>query len=52
MLKTLSSLRYELGAGVSTAWSEDGTAYLEASAQLGSRIKLPWEINFGIQYRF
>lgn len=48
----LSSLRYELGAGVSTAWSEDGTAYLEASAQLGSRIKLPWEINFGIQYRF
>lgn len=48
----LSSLRYELGTGVSTAWSEDGTAYLEASAQLGSRIKLPWEINFGIQYRF
>ena len=48
----LSSLRYELGAGVSTAWSEDGTAYLEASAQLGGRIKLPWEINFGIQYRF
>ena len=48
----LSSLRYELGAGVSTAWSEDGTAYLETSAQLGSRIKLPWEINFGIQYRF
>ena len=48
----LSSLRYELGAGVSTSWSDDGTAYFEASTQLGSRIKLPWEVNLGIQYRF
>ena len=48
----LSSLRYELGAGVSTSWSENGTAYLEASTQLGSRVRLPWEVNFGIQYRF
>lgn len=48
----ISSLRYELGAGVSTSWSDDGTAYFEASTQLGSRIKLPWEVNLGIQYRF
>ncbi len=48
----MSSLRYEVGAGISASWSQDGTAYFEASTQLGDRIEIPWEINLGIQYRF
>lgn len=47
-----SSLRYELGAGIAAAWNETNSAYFEASTQLGSSVRFPWEINIGIQFNF
>lgn len=47
-----SSLRYELGAGIAAAWNETNSAYFEASTQLGSRVRFPWEINIGVQFNF
>lgn len=47
-----SSLRYELGVGIAAAWNETNSAYFEASTQLGSSVRFPWEINIGIQFNF
>lgn len=48
----LSSLRYEVGAGIQSYWKDNLFAYTEASTQFGSRIQLPFEISFGVQYHF
>ena len=47
-----SSVRYELGGGLSASWDNGGSAYLEAATQLGSRVRFPWEISIGLQYSF
>lgn len=48
----LSSLRYELGAGVSTVWSEDGTAYLEASPSWATALNFPGKLTSGFSTGF
>ncbi len=47
----ISSLRYELGAGVNVSWG-NGSAYLETSSWLGDQVDIPWEISVGWQYEF
>ena len=49
----VSTMRYELGAGLNFYNSEDsGAGYLDVSTQLGSKVRYPWEINVGWQYKF
>ena len=48
----MSSVRYQIGAGINANWDERGSGYLEISTQPGSRVQIPWEINLGLQYRF
>ena len=49
----VSTMRYELGAGLNFYNSEDsGAGYLDISTQLGSKVRYPWEINVGWQYKF
>ncbi len=48
----MSSVRYQIGAGINANWDERGSGYLDISTQPGSKVQLPWEINLGLQYRF
>ena len=48
----MSSVRYQIGAGINANWDEQGSGYLDISTQPGSRVQIPWEINLGLQYRF
>ena len=48
----MSSMRYQIGAGINAGWNEQGSGYLDISTQPGSRVQIPWEINLGLQYRF
>ena len=48
----MSSVRYQIGAGINANWDEQGSGYLDISTQPGSKVQLPWEINLGLQYRF
>lgn len=48
----MSSVRYQIGAGINAGWNEQGSGYLDISTQPGSRVQIPWEINLGLQYRF
>ena len=48
----ISSVRYQIGAGINAGWNEQGSGYLDISTQPGSRVQIPWEINLGLQYRF
>ena len=48
----ISSVRYQIGAGINANWDEQGSGYLDISTQPGSRVQIPWEINLGLQYRF
>lgn len=48
----LSSVHYEFGLGLNAALKDDWSAYVEAAAQVGGKVTLPWEINIGLQFDF
>lgn len=48
----LSSVHYEFGLGLNAALKDDWSAYVEAAAQVGGKVTLPWEINVGLQFDF
>ena len=48
----ISATRYELGLGLNVASSRFGSAYVEASTQLGDDVKIPISLNFGWQFEF
>ncbi len=48
----ISSVRYELGIGLEAIKTDKGNAYIEATTQLGNRVKMPWEINLGVSFAF
>ena len=48
----ISSVRYELGIGMEAIKTDKGNAYVEATTQLGNRVKMPWQINLGLSFAF
>ena len=48
----ISATRYELGLGLNVASSRFGSAYVEASTQLGDDVKIPISLNFGWSFAF
>ena len=50
--ENISSVRYELGIGMEAIKTDKGNAYVEATTQLGNRVKMPWQINLGLSFAF
>ena len=49
----MSALQYELGGGVSFSWDEGkNAAYLDAVTLLGSAVRAPIEVQFGLRFGF
>ena len=48
----ISSTRYEFGLGLNALFNNMGSAYIEASTQLGDEVEIPWTLNLGWQFEF
>ena len=48
----ISSTRYEFGLGLNALFNNIGSAYVEASTQLGDEVEIPISLNFGWQFEF